>query len=85
MIGTKIRQLRLTHGWTQVQLAKKSGLSPKQISRIENGRVEPSNTSIKKLSTALEVDLGRYITGIEVQGDSLEIQIVRQLVELVTK
>ncbi len=49
-----LKQLRETKNWTVNQLALRSGVSPAQISRIENGkRGVPRPETIKKLSEGL--------------------------------
>jgi len=56
-IGTKIRELRLLKGFTQEDLADKTGLSVRTIQRIENGEVDPRTFTLNALAEALEVDL----------------------------
>jgi transcriptional regulator with XRE-family HTH domain len=48
-----LRQLREQRGFTQQQLANKSGLASSQISNIECGQREPSLKSLRKLRRAL--------------------------------
>ena len=38
--GETIRMLRELKGWTQEQLAEQSGLNAKNISLLENGRID---------------------------------------------
>ena len=56
-IGSKIKDLRIRRGYTQVDLSEKTNLTVRTIQRIENDEVAPSNYSIKKLSEVLKVDL----------------------------
>ena len=37
-IGARVARLRQMRGWTQVQLARRAGLTPHGISQIESGR-----------------------------------------------
>lgn len=53
-LGTRIKYLRILRGMTQEELAGKSGLSAKQISRIETGRSSPRISGLDMISTALK-------------------------------
>ena len=52
-LGTKIKELRIKEGFTQVQLSQKAGLTERTIQRIENHDVEPSKHSLKKIGEVL--------------------------------
>ena len=55
-MGEKVKELREAKGWTQEQLAQKSGLSRVTISLIETGKPkEIMSGTIKALANALEV------------------------------
>jgi DNA-binding XRE family transcriptional regulator len=41
-LGRQIRHLRLEHGWTQKELAGKAGTKQANISRLQNGLLNPS-------------------------------------------
>lgn len=62
-IGALIRQLRREQGLTQKQLAERLTLSPKTISKWENGRGAPDLSLIADLSAALRVDLIELLSG----------------------
>lgn len=49
----RLRERRITLGWTQEQLARRSGLQPAAISHFETGKREPSMRSLVRLATAL--------------------------------
>lgn len=52
-IGTKIKYLRNNWGWSQKDLAEKSGLSQTYISAIESGKkANPGIKSIKGIADA---------------------------------
>ncbi len=54
----KIRTIRLEKGWTQQELADKSGVPQPTISQIEKGnRKYPTHETIKKIARALGVDI----------------------------
>lgn len=54
-LGQRIAILRKEKGFTQVEVAKKTGLSQVLISHYERGRLRPNPETIVKLSQALLV------------------------------
>ena len=51
--GDSIRERRTELGWTQTELAKRTGIPQADISRIENGRLDARWSTIQRISTAL--------------------------------
>lgn len=49
MLGEQIRQLRLSHNLSQVELAKKLGVSKQSVSNWENDNIMPSIDILKKI------------------------------------
>ena len=56
-IGTTLRELREGRELTARRLSNNSGISAAMISRIENGQVSPSISTLSALAKALEVPL----------------------------
>lgn len=56
-----VRVFRTYRGLSQESLAKASGISRAMIAQIETGRKSGSVDTLKKLSTALDVDLDDLI------------------------
>ncbi|MCV2864601.1 helix-turn-helix domain-containing protein [Albidovulum sediminicola] len=54
-VGTSVSRLRAHASITLRELGKKSGVSPAMISRIENGQVSPSLSTLEALAAALDV------------------------------
>jgi DNA-binding Xre family transcriptional regulator len=52
--GRRVRVLRRKKGWSQEELADRSGLTAVHISRIERGTREVRLTTILRLTAALE-------------------------------
>jgi transcriptional regulator with XRE-family HTH domain len=52
---TKIKLLRLQSGLLQWQLAKMVGVPESYLSKIETGRIQPSERLLRKIASALEV------------------------------
>ena len=53
-VGRAIRELRRQAGLTARDLAARAGISAAMISRIENGQVSPSLTTLEQLAAALK-------------------------------
>lgn len=55
-----LTDLRLHKGWSISQLGRQAGVSPSHISSVERGDdIRPD--TLKKLATALGVDIGRLL------------------------
>lgn len=65
-----IEEYRIRLGWSITELAKKSGLSTRTISRIENG--EPAFAhNLGKIARAFSEELGQQITINDLKGVSI--------------
>jgi DNA-binding XRE family transcriptional regulator len=53
--GPNLKQCRLRHEWTMVELAQRSGLSKPFLSRLESGDRQPSIAAVLTLSQVLGV------------------------------
>lgn len=62
--GRNVRALREEKGWTQEELADRSGLTSVQISRVERGVREVRLTTLMRLLMALETTPGRLLEGL---------------------
>jgi transcriptional regulator with XRE-family HTH domain len=62
--GENVRAARKARGWTQEELAHRSGLAPVQISRIERGVREIRLTTLVCLLKALDVDPDLLLNGL---------------------
>lgn len=57
-LGLKLKELRLSRGWTISDLSKRSGCSISHISSLERGeRKKPSMTIMQKIANALGVSV----------------------------
>ena len=56
-----LRIFRITHGWTQFDLAVAAGVQPSTICRIETGSQCPTMSTAQKLAIALQVRLEALI------------------------
>ena len=53
--GVVIRMLRDLKGWTQVELAKRSGIKATNLSLLENDRVEIGKRRVEQLAEAFNI------------------------------
>ena len=53
--GEVIRMLRELKGWTQQELARRSGIHASNVSLLENGRVEIGKKRAEQLANAFHV------------------------------
>ena len=63
-LGVRVAFLRNEKGFTQEDLAFKMEVETKTISRIENGRTNPTSITLKKIALALEVSLEELVRGL---------------------
>ena len=73
--GEKIKVLRNKKGYTQLELAERSGITLRSVQRIENNEVKPSLHSLKVLGKALEVDFSEFRHLMDEKPDEFEFKI----------
>ncbi|RMC32105.1 helix-turn-helix domain-containing protein [Paracoccus alkanivorans] len=64
-IGRQVRELRKRQRMTGSELANQAGLSVGMLSKIENGVISPSLTTLQTLANALRVPLVQLFSGYE--------------------
>ena len=71
--GRAVLIARRRRDWTQEQLAEASGMHASDISEIETGSRDPGLTTLRRLSTALEMPLDELmrLAGQEEEADRL--------------
>ncbi|MGA3360728.1 MAG: helix-turn-helix transcriptional regulator [Solirubrobacteraceae bacterium] len=62
--GQNVRTARLERGWTQEDLAGRTGLATVQVSRVERGVPEIRLTTLLRLLRALEMSPGQLLDGL---------------------
>jgi transcriptional regulator with XRE-family HTH domain len=63
----QLRQARITLGWTEAQLAERSGISRDTIAKIEAGRRRAQLATVRAVRQALEAG------GIEFDADGINV------------
>ncbi len=57
MFKDRLKEVRLSHGYTIERLSELSGVSVNSYKAWESGRVEPKLSSLLKLAKALDISL----------------------------
>ena len=60
-IGFNLMKQRRLKGWTQEQLAEKSGVSRSRISKMENGKENFNIESLFLIAQSLEIDFIEFL------------------------
>ena len=58
--ASRIRKIRVSHGYSQEYMALKLGMTLSSYSKLERGLVELSVTRLVQISEVLEFDLGQF-------------------------
>ncbi|MBE6762046.1 MAG: helix-turn-helix transcriptional regulator [Ruminococcaceae bacterium] len=86
MLSKKIYELRLSFGWTQVQLSQKLGVTKQTVSNWENDNIQPSIDMLIKLSKIFNVSTD-YILGLTSENvinvDGLPTEFISHLVQII--
>lgn len=61
LIIANIQRLRELKGFSQKEVAAAMGIPQSQYSRIENGKGEPTITSLEKIAKALDVSITEFL------------------------
>ncbi len=87
MLHIRIRELRLARGMSQVELAKKLGVTKQSVSNWENDNILPSVEMLAKIANCLSVSTDSLLdmddrTFLEVTGlSSAEIAHIQQIID----
>ena len=86
MLSKRITELRLSFGWTQVQLAQKLGITKQTVSNWENDNIQPSIDMLVKLSKIFNVSTD-YLLGLtpanSINVDGLPAEFVSHIVQII--
>lgn len=63
--GAEVRRRREALGWTLEHLAERASLSPNYIGTVENGRRDPSLSTVLALAKALRVPPGELLGSVK--------------------
>jgi XRE family transcriptional regulator, regulator of sulfur utilization len=77
-LGRTIQKLRDQQGWSQQELAKRSGVSQGQISTLERGEGNPSITILDQISKALGVPTWVLVAGLALFGLAVMVAVAEE-------
>jgi DNA-binding Xre family transcriptional regulator len=60
-IGGRVRQEREGRGWSLAELARRTGIQPPNLSRLENGKHVPSLDTLQRVADALGVRVAELV------------------------
>lgn len=64
MLGLRIRELRTSFGWSQVELAEKLNVSKQTVSNWENDNIQPSIEMLVRVAKIFRVSTD-YLLGLD--------------------
>ena len=63
-IGKRVRNLRTDRGWSQEELADRSGVNRSYMSKVELGKSDVSLSVLHKIARTLGISLAELLMGI---------------------
>ena len=63
-LGTGIRRLRTTAGWSLSELGKRSGIAVSTLSKVENGLLTLNYDRLQQIASALDLSLSEFLSAI---------------------
>ena len=63
-VGKRVRNLRTDRGWSQEELADRSGVNRSYMSKVELGKSDVSLSVLHKIARTLGISLAELLTGI---------------------
>ena len=70
-IARQVLRLRLIHGLSQAELAKRVGTAQPNLSRLERATINPSLSFLQRVATALNAEIEIHFNPVEDSTDSL--------------
>ena len=63
-VGIRIRKLRISREWTQVEMAEKLGLDRSFLADLERGKTNLSLLSLDTIARGFDVSLSKLLSGL---------------------
>jgi transcriptional regulator with XRE-family HTH domain len=68
--GTALKNLRKRNRWTLADVAKRTGIPPSTLSRIENDQISPTYDMLLRLGRGLSIDLSQLLSNVPAEVSS---------------
>ncbi|MBQ2974603.1 MAG: helix-turn-helix transcriptional regulator [Clostridia bacterium] len=86
MLGERIYELRMAHGWNQVQLAGKLNITKQTVSNWENDNIQPSVEMLVRIAKLFRVSTD-YLLGLDdtpnINVDGLPLAFVTHIAQII--
>ncbi len=86
MLGERIYELRMAHGWNQVQLAEKLNITKQTVSNWENDNIQPSVEMLVRIAKLFRVSTD-YLLGLDdtpnINIDGLPLSFVAHIAQII--
>ena len=86
MLGQHINELRLSLGWSQVQLAEKLNISKQTVSNWENDNIQPSIEMLVRIAKLFHVSTDYLLdqdSARTIHGDGLPKNFIAHLTQII--
>lgn len=60
-IGRRIRELRKEKGWTQFEMAERSGIDRSYLAEVETGKIEICLRNLELIAQTFELELHQFV------------------------
>lgn len=86
MLGQRINELRIAHGWNQVQLAEKLNITKQTVSNWENDNIQPSIEMLIRIAKLFHVSTD-YLLGLDgvtrINADGLSMEFIAHISQII--
>ncbi|MBO5361028.1 MAG: helix-turn-helix transcriptional regulator [Clostridia bacterium] len=86
MLGQRINELRIAHGWNQVQLAEKLNITKQTVSNWENDNIQPSIEMLIRIAKLFHVSTD-YLLGLDgvtrINADGLPMEFIAHISQII--
>jgi transcriptional regulator with XRE-family HTH domain len=62
LLGSRVRRLRQSKGWTLAELGRRAGLAASTLSKVENNQLSLTYNNLTKLASGLGIDIAALFT-----------------------
>jgi len=69
-VGQRLAAARLLRGLAQAEVARRAGLAPSYLSRIENGRIQPTFPTVLRIAGVMNADVAEIVERPAPTGDT---------------